>query len=67
MRKVLLSILLLLIAMPAVIRANKAQVDVNGTTTQVTFFTDEIVRVVKYPTEKGIPTAESWVVTLKPD
>lgn len=66
MRKVLLSILLLLIATPAVLRANKAQVDVNGTTTQVTFFTDEIVRVVKYPTEKGIPTAESWVVTLKP-
>ena len=66
MRKAFFSILLLLVSMPAVLRANKAQVEVNGTTTQVTFFTDEIVRVVKYPTEKGIPTSESWVVTLKP-
>ena len=66
MRKAFFSILLLLVSMPAVLRANKAQVEVNGTTTQVTFFTDEIVRVLKYPTAKGIPTAESWVVTLKP-
>jgi hypothetical protein len=44
----------------------KAEVKTNGTTTEVTFYTPEIVRVVKYPSDARPPAKKSYVVTLTP-
>ena len=58
---------LLAVLMPSRLCAQqKAEVKANGTTTEVTFYTPEIVRVVKYPTEAAAPTRKSLVVTLAP-
>lgn len=46
--------------------APQAEVKVNGTTTQVTFHSPEIVRVVKFPSDAQGPTKPSMVVTLAP-
>lgn len=45
---------------------NKAEIKVNGITTQVTFYSSDIVRIVKFPSNGNQPTHQSLVVTLKP-
>ena len=43
-----------------------AKVTVNGTTTSVTFYSPEIVRIVKTPEGRQGNTREGWVVTMTP-
>lgn len=45
---------------------NTQEVKVNGITTRVTFYSPEIVRVVKFPSDAQGPTKPSMVVTLAP-
>ena len=45
----------------------KAEIKVNGVTTQVTFYSPEIVRVVKYPEGAQWQSRQSLVVTLSPE
>ena len=45
---------------------NTQEVKANGTTTQVTFYSPEIVRVVKFPSDAKAPERASLVVTLAP-
>ena len=68
MKKVNVIVFGLLVAfMPLMAKAqSKAEVKTKGTTTQVTFYTPEIVRVVKYPSDATGPTRKSMVVTLAP-
>ena len=58
MKKVNVIVFGLLVAfMPLMAKAqSKAEVKTKGTTTQVTFYTPEIVRVVNYPSDATGPT-----------
>ena len=47
--------------------AGNVRLDVKGTTLQVTFFSPEIVHVVRYPSSSTGPSRKSMVVTLQPD
>ena len=40
--------------------AGSVRLDVKGTTLQVTFFTPEIVHVVRYPSGSTGPTRKAW-------
>ena len=66
MKKFYLSLLCLIAVTLSLQAQSKAEVKANGTTTQVTFYTPDIVRVVKYPSDAQGPTRESMVVTLAP-
>ena len=66
MKKLYLSLLCIVAATFSLSAQQKAEVKANGTTTQVTFYTPDIVRVVKYPSDAQGPTRESMVVTLAP-
>ena len=66
MKKLYLSLLCIVAATFSLSAQQKAEVKANGTTTQVTFYTPDIVRVVKYPSDAQGPTRESMVVTLTP-
>jgi alpha-D-xyloside xylohydrolase len=67
MRRIIITFLLCLVYVSVAVSATAQQVKVetNGITTMVEFFSSDIVRVVKYPSAKGLPTRESLVVMLK--
>lgn len=65
--KKLLTIILCIVAFATVMQAKEnAKVTVNGATTSVTFYSPEIVRVVKTPEGRHGNTREGWVVTMTP-
>lgn len=68
MKKILFTFICLLavLMISATPTNNKTEVKAEGTTTQVMFYSPEIVRIVKYPSNTTGPTRKSLVVTLQP-
>ncbi len=68
MKRTLLTLVCLAVALCGLYAAtgNVAEVKAKGVTTQVTFFANDIVRVVKYPSDGAAPTRKSLVVTMAP-
>ena len=67
MKKLLTYISLICLFCTGLQAKENAKVTVNGTTTSVTFYSPEIVRIVKTPEGKPGNTREGWVVTMTPE
>ena len=67
MKKLLTTMLCIIVFATGILAKENAKVTVNGTTTSVTFYSPEIVRIVKTPEGKPGNTREGWVVTMTPE
>ena len=66
MKKLLTTMLCIIVFATGIQAKENARFTANGTTTSVTFYSPEIVRIVKTPEGRKGNTREGWVVTMTP-